>query len=77
VPELAGFWLLTILLQLPLQGFLLFNEDLILLPMERAANGLMVVLILIQLITGFVALRKITQHQEKIIKKIFTICSKF
>jgi hypothetical protein len=45
--------------------------------MERAANGLMVVLILIQLITGFVALRKITQHQEKIIKKIFTICSKF
>ena len=32
VPELAGFWLLTILLQLPLQGFLLFNTDLILVP---------------------------------------------
>eukprot|EP00090_Calanus_glacialis_P006291 TRINITY_DN14910_c1_g3_i1.p1 TRINITY_DN14910_c1_g3~~TRINITY_DN14910_c1_g3_i1.p1 ORF type:complete len:184 (+),score=41.86 TRINITY_DN14910_c1_g3_i1:80-553(+) len=28
VPELAGFWLLTILLQLPLQGFLLLNTDL-------------------------------------------------
>ena len=33
VPELAGFWLLTILLQLPLQGFLLFNTDLILVPL--------------------------------------------
>ena len=32
VPELAGFWLLTILLQLPLQGFLLLNTDLILVP---------------------------------------------
>ena len=33
VPELAGFWLLTILLQLPLQGFLLFNTDQILVPL--------------------------------------------
>ena len=35
VPELAGFWLLTILLQLPLQGFLLFNTDLILVPIGK------------------------------------------
>ena len=65
VPELAGFWLLTILLQLPLQGFLLFNEALIILPMERAANILMVLIILIQLVTGFIALRRITRHQAK------------
>ena len=36
VPELAGFWLLTILLQLPLQGFLLFNTDLILVPIGKS-----------------------------------------
>ena len=35
VPELAGFWLLTILLQLPLQGFLLLNIDLILVPIGK------------------------------------------
>ena len=63
VPELAGFWLLTILLQLPLQGFLLFNTDLILLPLERAAGGVMMVMILTELITGFLALREITRHQ--------------
>ena len=65
VPELAGFWLLTILLQLPLQGFLLFNEALIILPMERAANILMVLIIIVQLVTGFIALRRITKHQAK------------
>ena len=29
VPELAGFWLLTILLQFPLQAFLTLNTDLV------------------------------------------------
>lgn len=65
VPELAGFWLLTVLLQLPMQGFLLFNEDLVILPMERAANILMVLMVLIELFVGFIALRRITRHQAK------------
>lgn len=65
VPELAGFWLLTVLLQLPLQGFLLFNEDLIILPLERAANILMVSLVIVELLAGFRALRKITRHQAR------------
>eukprot|EP00095_Tigriopus_kingsejongensis_P006573 maker-scaffold807_size94382-snap-gene-0.21 protein:Tk06573 transcript:maker-scaffold807_size94382-snap-gene-0.21-mRNA-1 annotation:"transmembrane protein 17-like" len=65
VPELAGFWLLSVLLQFPLQAFLFFNEDLIILPLERAANLVMVGLVLSELITGFIALRKITQHQAK------------
>ena len=38
VPELAGFWLLTILLQLPLQGFLLLNTDLILVPLGNSIH---------------------------------------
>ena len=65
VPELAGFWLLTVLLQLPMQGFLLFNEDLVILPMERAANILMVIMVVVELGVGFVALRRITRHQAK------------
>ena len=48
-----------------MQGFLLFNEDLVILPMERAANFLMVILVMIELIVGFVALRRITRHQAK------------
>ena len=63
VPELAGFWLLTILLQLPLQGFLLLNTDLILVPLERAAGGVMMIMIITELVTGFMALREITRHQ--------------
>ena len=65
VPELAGFWLLTVLLQFPMQGFLLFNEDLVILPMERAANLLMVIMVIIELVVGFIALRRITRHQAK------------
>ena len=65
VPELAGFWLLTVLLQFPLQCFLFLNSDLILLPLERAANAVMVALIVAELMTGFIALKKITRHQAK------------
>merc|ERR1712156_339183 len=63
VPELAGFWLLTVLLQLPMQGFLLFNEDLVILPMERAAGSVMLVLVVAELVCGFLALRRITRQQ--------------
>merc|ERR1711953_250442 len=63
VPELAGFWLLTILLQLPLQGFLLLNTDLILVPIDTAAGSVMLVLVVAELICGFLALRRITRQQ--------------
>ena len=65
VPELAGFWLLTVLLQFPMQGFLLFNEDLVILPMERATNVIMVAILVVELTVGFIALRRITKHQAK------------
>merc|ERR1711953_1409342 len=65
VPELAGFWLLTVLLQFPMQGFLLVNEDLVILPMERATNVIMVAILVVELTVGFIALRRITEHQAK------------
>lgn len=38
VPELAGFWLLSLLLQFPLTLFLLFNEAILILPLERGVH---------------------------------------
>ncbi|XP_074983326.1 transmembrane protein 17 isoform X3 [Caretta caretta] len=38
VPELAGFWLLSLLLQLPIILFLLFNDGLKIQPLERAVH---------------------------------------
>ncbi|TRY58577.1 hypothetical protein DNTS_018096 [Danionella cerebrum] len=38
VPELAGFWLLTLLLQFPLILFQLFNQALLVQPLERAVH---------------------------------------
>ncbi|XP_054893939.1 transmembrane protein 17B isoform X1 [Poeciliopsis prolifica] len=48
VPELAGFWLLTILLQLPLILFQLFNEAILVQPLERGVHIVLTVFILIQ-----------------------------
>lgn len=38
VPELAGFWLLSLLLQFPLILFQLFNEAILIQPLERGVH---------------------------------------
>lgn len=48
VPELAGFWLLSILLQFPLILFQLFNEAILIQPLERGVHVVLALLILIQ-----------------------------
>lgn len=48
VPELAGFWLLSILLQFPLILFQLFNEAILIQPLERAVHIVLALLILVQ-----------------------------
>uniref|UniRef100_A0A3B3CV08 Transmembrane protein 17 n=1 Tax=Oryzias melastigma TaxID=30732 RepID=A0A3B3CV08_ORYME len=58
VPELAGFWLLSILLQFPLVLFQLFNEALLIQPLERAVHLVLCCFAL----TGFVALRDMVRH---------------
>ncbi|CAH0394016.1 unnamed protein product [Bemisia tabaci] len=63
IPELAGFWMLSFLLQLPLQLFLLANEGVRPTGVERAVQGVEVALLLAQLGTGFVALRTTAAHQ--------------
>uniref|UniRef100_A0A1A8NDT8 Transmembrane protein 17 n=3 Tax=Nothobranchius TaxID=28779 RepID=A0A1A8NDT8_9TELE len=62
VPELAGFWLLSILLQFPLILFQLFNEAIIILPLERGVHMVLAIFILTQAVFGFVALREMVRH---------------
>ncbi|XP_068169912.1 transmembrane protein 17B [Antennarius striatus] len=66
VPELAGFWLLSILLQFPLILFQLFNEAILIQPLERGVHIVLAIFILTQVLSGFVALRdmvRCTQSQ--------------
>ncbi|XP_029991563.1 transmembrane protein 17B [Sphaeramia orbicularis] len=64
VPELAGFWLLSILLQLPLILFQLFNEAILIQPLERAVHIVLGIFVLTQALFGFVALRDMVRHTE-------------
>ncbi|XP_070828121.1 transmembrane protein 17B [Chaetodon trifascialis] len=64
VPELAGFWLLTILLQFPLIMFQLFNEAILIQPLERGVHIVLAIFILTQALSGFVALRDMVRHAE-------------
>ncbi|XP_023118177.1 transmembrane protein 17B [Amphiprion ocellaris] len=64
VPELAGFWLLSILLQFPLILFQLFNEAILIQPLERGVHIVLAIFILTQALSGFVALRDMVRHTE-------------
>ncbi|XP_057294301.1 transmembrane protein 17B-like isoform X2 [Hydractinia symbiolongicarpus] len=63
VPELAGFWLVTFILQLPLTCFLLFNENALILPMERAVNIIMLLFMLFEVVQGYRAIKRMTDAQ--------------
>ncbi|XP_027029356.1 transmembrane protein 17B isoform X2 [Tachysurus fulvidraco] len=64
VPELAGFWLLSLLLQFPLILFQLFNEAILIQPLERGVHIVLAVFILTEALSGFVALRAMVRHTE-------------
>lgn len=68
VPELAGFWMLSMLLQFPLQGFLLFNPSFRMYIFEKIVQSIMMFLLLMQLVTGFVALRAFANTKPLILK---------
>ncbi|KAL4223006.1 Transmembrane protein 17 [Mactra antiquata] len=63
VPELAGFWLLTLLIQLPLILLLTLNEDAKILPMERAVNIIELIFVVFEVICGYVAIRIMVNYQ--------------
>lgn len=62
VPELAGFWLLSLLLQLPLILFLLLNEGLRNLPLEKAIHIIFTIFLTFQVISAFLTLKKMVNQ---------------
>ncbi|XP_053547656.1 transmembrane protein 17 [Bombina bombina] len=62
VPELAGFWLLSLLLQLPLVLFLLCDPGLMLLPLELATHVILTAFLVCEIPLSFFTLRRSTRH---------------
>lgn len=62
VPELAGFWLLSLLLQLPLILFLLLNHGLRNLPLEKAIHIIFTIFLTFQVISAFLTLKKMVNQ---------------
>lgn len=61
IPDLAAFWMFSLILQLPLQMlFFLLNT----MPGEMAVQGVMCLLLLSQLVFGFVVLRDMAKHHK-------------
>ena len=63
VPELAGSWLLTLLVQFPLIMLLLFNEAQDIYPLERAINLIMALFVWFEVICGYFAIRTMVNYQ--------------
>lgn len=63
VPELAGFWILTLVLQLPLTLMLLLNESMLIMPMERAVNIIMAVFVLFETVQGYRVIKSMIEQQ--------------
>ncbi|NXN90863.1 TMM17 protein, partial [Rhinopomastus cyanomelas] len=64
VPELAGFWLLSLLLQLPGILFLLLNDGLKIQPLERAVHTILALFLSFQVITAFFTLKRMVNKLE-------------
>uniref|UniRef100_A0A8C3JQ82 Transmembrane protein 17 n=1 Tax=Calidris pygmaea TaxID=425635 RepID=A0A8C3JQ82_9CHAR len=62
VPELAGFLLLSFLIQLPLLLFLLTDSHLIRLPLEMAVHSLLLAFLLAEMMAAFLALKTMTKQ---------------
>jgi transmembrane protein 17 len=62
IPELAAFWMLSILLQLPMELFLIFSRGIKSTPPEQAVNTILLAMLVAQLVTGYRALTRAAQH---------------
>ncbi|XP_054144485.1 transmembrane protein 17B-like [Melozone crissalis] len=62
VPELAGFLLLSFLIQLPLLLFLLSDRQVIHLPLEVPLHSLFLAFLLLEIVAAFLVLRTMTKQ---------------
>ncbi|XP_015605499.1 transmembrane protein 17B [Cephus cinctus] len=65
IPELAGFWLISTLLQFPLEMFLILDGGTMPLLGEIVVNGIMLFLLVTEIITGTMALKHSADHHAK------------
>ncbi|XP_075220693.1 transmembrane protein 17-like [Lycorma delicatula] len=65
IPELAGFWILSVLLQAPLQLFLLLNGSLHSSVLEKVVQTIMALFLIVQLFTGYKALQDAARHSAE------------
>ncbi|XP_058810699.1 transmembrane protein 17-like [Phymastichus coffea] len=65
IPELASFWLMSLLLQLPLEMFLVFDRNSIYYPNERIFNVVAFTFLAIEIVTGTFVLKKSADHHAK------------
>ena len=63
VADLAGFWLITLLLACPLHGLLLLNGGALRLAPELAVLAPQAALLAAELVLGYAAARRLAQHQ--------------
>ncbi|XP_039627923.1 transmembrane protein 17A [Polypterus senegalus] len=61
VPELATFWLLTVFFQLPLLLFFQTDEEVVILPLERAVHLIFLLFLVSETVMAFLALKAVTQ----------------
>ncbi|XP_028680009.1 transmembrane protein 17A [Erpetoichthys calabaricus] len=61
VPELATFWLLTVFFQLPLLLFFQTDEEVVILPLERAVHLIFLLFLISETVMAFLALKAVTQ----------------
>eukprot|EP01137_Pigoraptor_chileana_P008338 Opistho-2@55029 len=66
VPQLAGFWILTLIIQLPLCLCLLLNNQFFVLPLEYAINIPYSIMLGFQVIVGYFSLLVMTRMQSAV-----------
>ncbi|XP_075575045.1 transmembrane protein 17B [Pelecanus crispus] len=62
VPELSGFLLLSLLIQLPLLLFLLTDSHIIRLPLEMAVHSIFLAFLVTEIVASFLALKTMTKQ---------------
>lgn len=63
IPELAGFWMISLLLQFPLQNLLLLNPYFNMRILETSVQSIMVLMLIVELISGYFALKYTAAQQ--------------
>ncbi|XP_073971656.1 transmembrane protein 17-like [Rhodnius prolixus] len=65
IPEIASFWLISVLLQTPLQMFLLLSSGIKSSVLERIMQSIMCIFLIVQIILGFIALKHTAKHSVR------------